>query len=68
MSKVLGIGNALVDIMTRLDSDDVLQLFNLPKGSMQLVDGNLSDIINQGTDSFEKRAYLPLKILSCLQR
>ncbi|MCB0824031.1 MAG: adenosine kinase [Bacteroidales bacterium] len=54
MSKVLGIGNALVDIMTRLDSDDVLQLFNLPKGSMQLVDGNLSDIINQGTDSFEK--------------
>ncbi|HPE55353.1 MAG TPA: adenosine kinase [Bacteroidales bacterium] len=54
MSKVLGIGNALIDIMTRLDSDDVLQLFNLPKGSMQLVDGNLSDIINQGTDSFEK--------------
>ncbi len=38
MQKVLGIGNALVDIMTRLDDESFLKKFNLPKGSMQLVD------------------------------
>ncbi len=31
-------GNALVDIMTRMDHDDYLQRFELPKGSMTLVD------------------------------
>ncbi len=37
MAKVFGIGNALVDIMTRLQSDELLEKLNLPKGSMQLV-------------------------------
>jgi sugar/nucleoside kinase (ribokinase family) len=54
MAKVLGIGNALVDILTRLESDDTLQKFNLPKGSMQLVDGKFSDKVNQGTDHLKK--------------
>lgn len=40
MAKILGIGNALVDIMTSLQSDDLLGELNLPKGSMQLVDQN----------------------------
>ncbi len=52
--KVLGMGNALVDIMTRLDSDDILYRLKFPKGSMQLVDKNLSDKIMNQTDSFEK--------------
>jgi sugar/nucleoside kinase (ribokinase family) len=38
MAKVLGMGNALVDILIRLESDDLLYELNLPKGSMQLVD------------------------------
>jgi sugar/nucleoside kinase (ribokinase family) len=38
MSRILGIGNALVDVMTSLESDKLLAELNLPKGSMQLVD------------------------------
>lgn len=38
MAKVLGLGNALVDIMTKLSNDSTLDELGLPKGSMQLVD------------------------------
>ncbi|PWD99537.1 adenosine kinase [Marinilabilia rubra] len=38
MSKVIGMGNALVDILTRLQDDTILSDLNYPKGSMQLVD------------------------------
>ncbi|MDX9769947.1 MAG: adenosine kinase [Tenuifilaceae bacterium] len=37
MVKIFGIGNALVDIMTSLESDSLLETLNLPKGSMQIV-------------------------------
>lgn len=36
--KVLGLGNALVDIMTQLSSDSALADLGLRKGSMQIVD------------------------------
>ncbi len=36
--KVLGMGNALVDVMTQLNDEKLLDQFNLPKGTMQLVD------------------------------
>jgi sugar/nucleoside kinase (ribokinase family) len=36
MQKVLGLGNALVDILIRLKDDKLLAEFSLPKGSMQL--------------------------------
>lgn len=39
---VLGIGNALVDILTRIDNDNILNELGLPKGSMQLVDEKVS--------------------------
>lgn len=55
MSKVLGIGNALVDIMTRLESDKTLEKFNLPKGSMQLVDAAFSRKVDEGTDNLVKQ-------------
>ncbi|TLX76910.1 adenosine kinase [Labilibacter sediminis] len=42
MSKVLGMGNALVDILTRMDDDKLLEKLNFPKGSMQLVDAKTS--------------------------
>jgi sugar/nucleoside kinase (ribokinase family) len=38
MKNILGIGNALVDILATLTDDSILQEFNLPKGSMQHVD------------------------------
>ncbi|MCW3788943.1 adenosine kinase [Plebeiibacterium sediminum] len=42
MSKVLGMGNALVDILTKMEDDELLQRLNFPKGSMQLVDAETS--------------------------
>jgi sugar/nucleoside kinase (ribokinase family) len=38
MNKIIGIGNALVDIIIKLQDEEVLKTFSLPKGSMQLVD------------------------------
>ena len=42
---VIGIGSALVDILTRIDNDSILEELNIPKGSMQLVDEQSSAII-----------------------
>lgn len=39
---ILGIGNALVDILTQIPNDGILNDFNLPKGSMQHVDAAAS--------------------------
>jgi len=55
MPKVLGIGNALVDIMTRLGNDELLKTFNLPKGGMQLVDSELSKLVIDNTGNLEKQ-------------
>lgn len=38
MTKVLGMGNALVDVLAIIDNDNILQRLELPKGSMQLID------------------------------
>lgn len=45
MKKVLGMGNALTDILLQISNDDVLNILNLPKGSMQLVDEGKSEEI-----------------------
>ena len=54
MDKVLGIGNALVDIMTKLPDDSVLEKFSLPKGSMQLSERDFAEKINNETMNLEK--------------
>ena len=36
--KILGMGNALVDVLIRLNDDNILSELDLPKGSMQLID------------------------------
>lgn len=54
MKKILGLGNALVDIMTQLDHDEYLPFFQLPKGSMILVDGDRSEKIYDETMHLEK--------------
>ena len=52
--QILGIGNALVDVMTLIDNDNILEKFSLPKGSMQLVDGEISALIKSGTSDFKR--------------
>lgn len=49
MAKVLGIGNALVDIIIQLDSDQILEDYKLQKASMQLVTRELSSRLLVGT-------------------
>jgi sugar/nucleoside kinase (ribokinase family) len=53
MKKILGIGNALVDVMTQTDNDNILEKFNLPKGSMTLVDSLKSREVKAGTEGFK---------------
>jgi len=54
MKKVLGIGNALVDILIQIDNDNILKELELPRGSMQLVDADRSARVLKATDHFEK--------------
>lgn len=48
--KVLGIGSALVDILTQIEDDTILEQLGLPKGSMQHVDANRSLSIGQALE------------------
>lgn len=38
MKRILGIGNALVDVLVQVENDLILSELDLPKGSMQLID------------------------------
>ena len=44
-SSVLGVGNALIDVITQIDNDSLLKEFGLPRGSMTLVNADLSQKI-----------------------
>jgi sugar/nucleoside kinase (ribokinase family) len=54
MKRILGIGNALVDVMTLIEGDYILNEFKLPKGSMQLVDREKSEGIKAATQIFPR--------------
>jgi len=57
MKKVIGLGNALVDIIVEMEDDSLLEKFSLPKGSMQLVGGELNrDIIEAANKLKQSRA------------
>jgi len=45
MKSILGIGNALTDILVVLEDESLLKKFNLPRGSMQHVDSEMGDKI-----------------------
>lgn len=49
--QVLGVGNALVDVITVVDDDSLLESFGLPRGSMTLVDADRSKQIYGSTFS-----------------
>jgi sugar/nucleoside kinase (ribokinase family) len=54
MKKILGIGNALVDVMTIVPDDTCLTRFSLPKGSMTMVDAVRSGEIKQAINDLKK--------------
>ena len=56
--KILGIGSALVDILTQIPDEQILQELNLPKGSMTYVDAQTSVEIGK------KLAYLGSQMAS----
>jgi sugar/nucleoside kinase (ribokinase family) len=58
MAKILGIGNALVDLLIRIEDDNLLDELGLPKGSMTLVDEEKKNLI----DSMSKN--MPREIAS----
>ena len=47
IKRVTGIGNALTDMLVNLKTDSVLERFDLPKGSMSLVDNRLQTEISK---------------------
>lgn len=54
MARVLGIGNALVDVLIRLQNDDLLKDLGLLKGSMQLVDQDFKNLVFSKTKNLTK--------------
>ncbi len=47
-NSILGMGNALMDILVRIDNDELLTRLDLPKGSMTLVDqGKATQILSR---------------------
>lgn len=51
---ILGMGNALVDVLIRVEKDSILEELRLPKGSMQLVDETRLQEIEDRTGGFER--------------
>jgi sugar/nucleoside kinase (ribokinase family) len=49
MDRILGIGNALVDIITRIENDQLLDRLALPKGSMTMIDWDKASLILKET-------------------
>jgi sugar/nucleoside kinase (ribokinase family) len=45
--KILGLGNALADVIIRLTNEDTIKNLNLPKGSMQLIQSDDIPRINE---------------------
>ena len=56
--KIIGIGNALLDVLIRLENDDMLRELGLKKGAMDLIDESKMKEI-QGLDSRLPRSEAP---------
>lgn len=54
MKKVLGMGNALTDILLQIDNDSILSSLNLMKGGMQLINDERSQEIINAVSHFSK--------------
>lgn len=54
MTKVLGMGNALVDVLAIIEDDKMLDMMNLPKGSMQLINSEEFEILTKEINKLNK--------------
>jgi sugar/nucleoside kinase (ribokinase family) len=54
MTKVLGMGNALVDVLAIIENDKMLELLELPKGSMQLINDEKFEILTKEINKLNK--------------
>ena len=55
MDKIIGLGNALVDILVKMEEESLLKELNLPKGSMQLIDEGQLKIVEDKFASLRTR-------------
>jgi sugar/nucleoside kinase (ribokinase family) len=55
MKKILGMGNALTDILLQIDNEDILSALNLLKGGMQLINEERSTEIGNAVKHFNKK-------------
>lgn len=53
--KVLGMGNALVDVLAQISNDNPLEKLCLPKGSMQLIDETKLQLLNAEIANIERQ-------------
>lgn len=53
MDKIIGIGNALVDVLVTLKNDELIEELGLYKGGMYLIDDKKYDIINKKFESMD---------------
>jgi sugar/nucleoside kinase (ribokinase family) len=50
--KILGIGNALVDVLVKLPDENLLNELHVAKGSMNLIDASMREILFEKIDGF----------------
>jgi sugar/nucleoside kinase (ribokinase family) len=54
MKKIVGMGNALVDVLMQLDNDTLLETLSIPRGSMQLIDEARMLQIREATENYQR--------------
>ncbi|MDR0206245.1 MAG: adenosine kinase [Bacteroidales bacterium] len=54
MQKILGIGNALVDVLVEIRDESVFQKFGLKKGGMEMINAELKNEINKEIKSLKQ--------------
>lgn len=52
--RILGIGNALVDVIVQIENDTLLQQFKLPKGGMEMIDSDTKREIHRTIEAMVK--------------
>lgn len=55
MKRILGLGNALVDLLTYLPDDGFLKEHGLPAGSMTLVDAGTAETLTRESSRFKRK-------------
>ncbi|MGC8866215.1 MAG: adenosine kinase [Bacteroidales bacterium] len=55
MKRILGLGNALVDLLTYLPDESFLKAHGLPAGSMTLVDADTAETLTRDSSRFKRK-------------